>query len=452
MVAELLPRPFCGMLIASLLWRVVCHCEDSIHHELATRLTGTILDILENPRTNQQFSQLLTGILSTWVKPQSQHPQFQHIDIDRLIRVYVNVSTKRGLMIAVAPFFCDNAHILHDHYLSHPKVLDIIVSLIRSPNFHTRTLSFRGIKRYHLMEAEEENLGVFEMSRITSMFREPWPPELERELNACGIERLETMIVVQALGESSEAMKKVFRDHDFYAHGKTLVPLVLRTEYSIGISSWGDDEIRRTNFPCKTYVDTLLQAANAVRTRATPENGEAWMADVLEVKYLLAVSQDKAAAALCARCIKNYPDIGFFYYVIAKEEESTKEAVRLSKIGLRCPNLTPYVRLNLLYNSAMNASLHVQETLISPDKPARADANKYALIAFEDAAAYLREAPPDSRALRRTIYIYIHMLLVLRGHELTLSSPELVVSKLSLLQSYWYNSSIFAGVGSKTQT
>lgn len=432
MVESLALEPTCTYIVAGLIFRVFCRCDQSMREELAIRISTVLMDIIDQFSDDPNLPRLAAAILFssvTNVVQRSEEWNPSPIDVPRLVHTALSVAHKSGIMGIVAPFLANCALDCHKLYLANPKAIDILVALVRSPHFPTRMQNCRGLQGMYFPDEEPEDLGPFDSNRMLKMFQNPLSPELQREMDIFGgLHKSQAFAVTVSVAKCCSAMDKVFRDRDFYAHGKALVPLTLEVEYFLCHGGWDASDISQTGFPCRTFRDTLFHASKVIRERSTPGNGEEWMADVLEVKYLLANSRYKEAATQSLRCIESYPNVAFFYYVACKEESDVDKAIRLAKKGLRCPNLTPYVRLNLLYNAANSAFFRADLKLKDEGGGATLEAYDYAMSALEDAREYIRLSPPDARNLRRTIYIYILALFVLRGNELTLNSPEVVVS------------------------
>lgn len=57
----------------------------------------------------------------------------------------------------------------------------------------------------------------------------------------------------------------------------------------------------------------------------------------------------------------------------------------------------------------------------------------FAMSTLEDSRAYVQECPLDSRRLRPSVYVHVLALMIVKGPELTLNSPDLKVCFLSSL-------------------
>lgn len=438
MIETLLFDTQCQHIVAGLLSRISCNCSFDMREELAVRTSKVLMNVIKQFPSDDRLLKLACAALTQTCFTLTHHdplktPARRHLlDTRRLIRLLVSIARKPGFMQLVAPYLSGASCMCYDDFTAIPEAIDILISLIRCPQIRARMCGLGGIQRLYLGHEEEDVLGsnitpevLMKVLRTASSENSALQSEM---LAFGGYDKSEAYSVLQNMNDTSRVMNQLFHDRDFYSFGKAMAPLITKVEYLLLTAAWPEVEARRTRFPCRTYQDAWPLAAKAIRERGVAQ--EAYLADILDVKYLMSLGQEDESRAISVSLTGKHPNVPFFYYVASLREDNMQLGLQFAKKGLKCPGLTPYVRFNLLYCTLYNASQIAQDKLrfsVTASAQTIAEGFAYARSSIEDAETYMRQAPPDCRWMRPVIYIWIQMLLLLRGHELTLDSPELLV-------------------------
>ncbi|KAI0697325.1 hypothetical protein C8T65DRAFT_698171 [Cerioporus squamosus] len=77
-----------------------------------------------------------------------------------------------------------------------------------------------------------------------------------------------------------------------------------------------------------------------------------------------------------------------------------EDGLRAVKKGLKCPKITPFVRIQILWRATCHAGecgLRILQLAREDDMAARAEGTAFLTSAWEDAKTFISEAPPDTR-------------------------------------------------------
>ncbi|OBZ78395.1 hypothetical protein A0H81_02619 [Grifola frondosa] len=240
------------------------------------------------------------------------------------------------------------------------------------------------------------------------------------------------------------AMMRCAQDHDLYALGKTLSQLILRTEFSIlegGFQTLdertGQYEIRDLGLPFQMWTDALPHCAKALRVRGSPADLD--MADIVELKFLIIRQRIPEAVELGQRAVERNPKLAYAYYAIGMSADNSL-GLRAVKKGLMCKNTTPFVRNYMLWRAVEHAG-NMGVSLLQEAKAGDKDHTEgvaFLMSAFEDAKAFVSDAPPDARHMHTILNWYIILALAIRGPELSENLGELNVAlhKLDLADQF----------------
>ncbi|KAG8695016.1 hypothetical protein FRC08_008114 [Ceratobasidium sp. 394] len=146
---------------------------------------------------------------------------------------------------------------------------------------------------------------------------------------------------------------------------------------------------------------------------------------------------------LCAEALKQFPEVAFFYYAQACWTQESRTALRLSKKGLACSDLTDYVKRGLLHRSAeAGFDMTISTTsfpLAEPGSPAWREGIAILHCAQEDSKAYIEMTSMDQRNLKTVIYTYLCVTFILEGDEAfkNLDIIRPYIQKLSLAEQIY---------------
>ena len=174
------------------------------------------------------------------------------------------------------------------------------------------------------------------------------------------------------------------------------------------------------------WTDALPHCARALRARGTPADLD--MADVLDLKFYIIRSRIPDAIAHGQRAIERNPDLAYAYYAISMGADH-EQGLRAVKKGLKCKNITPFVRHYLLWRAVE----HAGDLGVSTLQEARGEGADHAegiaflMSAWEDAKTFTAEAPPDNRHMQTILNWYIILTIAIKGPELSEDLKELAV-------------------------
>lgn len=273
------------------------------------------------------------------------------------------------------------------------------------------------------------------------------PPNVRRALDAYGRHRTDRVSNKRAVDSYFGLMSDFAaqRDPDLYSVGTELVHMVLENERFFRrcpldpSSQYSPSDIRidptvlaSYGRPLRTFPDVFPLCVDAMRKRGGTANED--KADILEIEYLLITHRSSEACILARKALRRNPRIAFCYFVLADSESDDRAMLRLTKDGLKCPDLPLYFRLWFLRRSAFMAHKIVLELLNysqTTSDTLRAVTEIQSLVnsALTDASLYLADCPPDAQDMPIMAYLHISMMLLARGHELSLDLSDFSVSR-----------------------
>lgn len=238
--------------------------------------------------------------------------------------------------------------------------------------------------------------------------------------------------------EYQKAMMRCAQDHDLVSLGRTLATLIQRTEFAIAEGSFrteGPNGTWRDDFdiglPFKMWTDALPHCAKALRARGTSADLD--MADVVELKYFIIRSRIPDAISAGQRAIARNPNLAYAYYAISMGADHA-EGLRAVKKGLKCKELTPFVRNYLLWRAVEHAG-DLGVMTLQESKAGERDHSEgvaFLMSAWDDAKTFVAEAPPDNRHMQTIINWYIILQLAIKGPELSENLAELTVCTVNV--------------------
>jgi len=322
-----------------------------------------------------------------------------------------------------------------------PSMVTFLVAGLRSIDAAFRCLCLGGLIRLHRMEAEHDQ-RLHDPRKMVACIERGFPPDLSEILMDYGPDRCDTVNILKTSAENQRAMMTVAQDHDIYALALKLAPLIIRTEYSIAEGVFQSENPRTGKFetmdlglPFTMWTDALPHCAEAIRTRGKPN--EIDLADIIEIKYLIIKSRISDAVTLAKKAIKRSPNVAYFYYAITLTADAA-DGLRSAKKGLKCKNITPFVRFQMLWRATEHAGdmgiCRLQESSVGDKKWEEGVA--FLTSALEDSKIYVEQAPPDSKHMKNVLYWYILLNLAIRGPEMSEDLQGLRV-RLGFPLSFW---------------
>ncbi|KAA1477621.1 hypothetical protein DENSPDRAFT_616560 [Dentipellis sp. KUC8613] len=422
----------------------------NVRVEIAKK-TSVLLQLLEEQPNDMKAAELTITTISHAVaavvcnEASPDAKLVKVVDIPRILRVMISFIRKplaltlptnllfehAITMLAGATQHCSKA------YQAYPAAIDFLVACTRSDDIKTRASGVAGILRLHMYDSEPDATEMDPL-KIMAAIKRGWPKNLNDKLMERNPFEGEIVQMMRTLNDFQKAMFQAAEDHDLYGLGLKIAEFIPRTEYSIARGSFtvedphtGKLSVESLGLPFTMWQDSLPHCANAIRARGRPD--EADKADIVDLKYLIMKAQGEQAHAIARKAIQRSPHVGFYYYVLSLGVKQA-DGLRMAKKGLKCPNMTPYVRFGLLFSAAEHAAdlalMYLQDAITGGKEMKEGVA--FAMSAFEDSQTFINEASPDSSKMRNACYINVLMSLLIKGHELSNDMHELLDTKKRL--------------------
>ncbi|OCH85949.1 hypothetical protein OBBRIDRAFT_762123 [Obba rivulosa] len=312
-----------------------------------------------------------------------------------------------------------------------PSMLSFLVACLRSNNIVARVSAITALISLNSSEAEIDR-GEMDPRKLMATAGGQWPDNLVDELMDYGFTRCETILTLSTMRDYQSAMMDVLRTHDLYSLGRTLAGFITRTEYSIndgGAYSSQDPrtgrvQVEDVGLPFVRWGDALPHCAKALRAKGAPADLDA--ADILEIKYHIMKRRIQDAIQVGRATIDRNPQLAYAYYPLGLGGNS-ELGLRGTKKGLKCKQITPFVRHHMLQRAVEHAGtlgINVLPQARAGDKD-YAEGIAFLQSAYEDAKAYIASAPPDARQMGFVLDWLVILTLVIRGPEVDPDLKEL---------------------------
>ncbi|THH00039.1 hypothetical protein EW026_g2433 [Hermanssonia centrifuga] len=414
---------------------VTHHGGVEVRHEIA-KYTSTLLRLMEEFPDDSAVNDLVIVTLahavgSVITDDNVQAHTIRELDMPTVLRLtMVNIRKPDAphymLSHALQLLSCSTLHCYRE-VKAIPSLVKLLVASLRSADLTVRCSSLGGLVRLFHNECERD-LHVKDPQKFMAAIQRGFPDNLSDLLMAHDPTKCDTYVILQTSADYQKAMMRCVQDHDLYALGKTLAGLILKTEFAIaegGFQAYnertGQPEIMDVGLPFKMWSDSLPICAKAVRAKGTPKDLD--MADILDIKFFIMRQRIPEAADLAKRAIERSPQVAYFYYAISLAAELT-QGLRAAKKGLKCKQITPFVRANLLWRCVCHAGdlglTRLQ--MAAPGDTAYSEGIAFLVSALDDAKTFTSEIPPDSRHHINILNWLILLTIALRGSEL---SPDL---------------------------
>ncbi|KAI1781734.1 hypothetical protein LXA43DRAFT_1105429 [Ganoderma leucocontextum] len=332
-----------------------------------------------------------------------------------------------------------------------PSLSSLLVAFLRSRDVMTRALSLIGIFNLSRVGTGPDHQEV-QLERLDNALRctipmpgglADVPPEDFLEL----LQRSHAMMLYASSLQYLSAVTQAARDRDYYTLGRKLHILFQHCP-SVPEGSWRELEeragIRGSTTPeggvsafftsFTVYSDVLPECARALREKGDPSDFAA--ADVIDTKFLLLRNRVADAIVYATQVLERQPRMAFAKYVVSLGSDP-EGSLRAAKEGLQCPDVTQFLRQQLLWRSQDLAGRKALDELLRngsdvPGLPARQAESKALLAtALDDAQVLVAELAPDS-PLRLTILGWIIIVtLILRGDHTTLDDLNHVLEMIA---------------------
>lgn len=322
---------------------------------------------------------------------------------------------------------------LHASYAfkAYPTALSLLAAGLRSKDWVTRCICLGGFIRAFRMDAQDDEFPFDPRKFVATYQASGIPDHLGRIMMAYGNKECDTIVTLSCINESQKAIWDYAesRERDLYALGLKLATLITKAEHAI-IDGFFETQDPQTgefiaadmDMPFMSWWDSLHHTAKAVRSKG--KAGEEDLADILELKYLIGKQALAEVMDLARKGLQRNPEQSYFYYALSLTADNI-QGLRASKKGLKCKNMTPFVKYQLLQRAVDHAGdMGIKLMQTNPERGDRRweEAIAFLMTALQDAKTYIHEAPPDTRHMKTVGYWFV-LLSVLAKPDM---NPNLI--------------------------
>lgn len=223
------------------------------------------------------------------------------------------------------------------------------IASLASQNIQVRLEGFIGVLRVGSSITQFESRQL-EPNRVAAIARSPeeyFTPDLMQALRSQhgGLKGGMIYEIADSAASLDGATLQLGKTWDYAEFGRTLCKRILTCEYSLGRGVMSGPGGKMESFE-----DYFGRAADALTKSTDP--ADAYLPALLRVKMAMGLGDRENVIRLSAEAVRQFPDAAFFYYSQACWTKEPRTALRLSKKGLACSDLTDYVKRGLLHRSA----------------------------------------------------------------------------------------------------
>ncbi|KIJ14557.1 hypothetical protein PAXINDRAFT_163312 [Paxillus involutus ATCC 200175] len=336
-----------------------------------------------------------------------------------------------------------------------PAMIEFLAASLRSSDLSIRCSTLGALLRLNGISSEPDQ-RFNDPNKLIAAVQRGFPDHLSDASMDYGPTLCDSTLTLRSVADYQKAMMQTAQDRDLYKLGLTLAELITRNEFSVGEGGFqvmnertGKPEFMDVGLPFKMWTDALPLAANAIRAKGRAQ--EVDLADMIDMKFFIVRARIPEATALAKKSIQRNPKLPYFYYVMTLGID-VEEGLRCAKKGLKCKNVTRFVRFGLMHRAVEIAGnlgvCRIQESREGDRKWEEGIA--FLTSAFEDAKTYVAEAPPDARHMKNVLYWYICLAIAIKGPEMSTNLSELqaALAKLKIADDF---SNFFGTKPPKTQ-
>ncbi|TFK93235.1 hypothetical protein K466DRAFT_512012, partial [Polyporus arcularius HHB13444] len=331
-----------------------------------------------------------------------------------------------------------------------PALLPLLAAFLRSHSVHARCMALSGFIRLPLAEHGSVRRNI-DPNRLIAAVSGPVPRDLFDLMNAYGLDNCESQLDAAACIEDLPAAMNHFvdsRERDLCVLGERLGKLVLSSQYGMAKLWFQDPRDGRPlegalGLPFSDWWDALPLCAKALRERGRP--GDLDTADVLELKYFQLHHDLDKLVMLAEHVVARNPDLAYAQRALCFSSNYTQSMQAVIR-GLKCTNVTPYVRHELLvcgvrYPSFMG-EMFLRDAVTYNMPGTQGDKRELGLAALKmarkNALTFMAEAPPDAGEMREVLSWYILDTIAMRGPELSedLAALQPILQKLKQTERF----------------
>ncbi|KAG6907808.1 hypothetical protein DXG01_007290 [Tephrocybe rancida] len=417
------------------------HGGAAIRKDIARKTTSTLLRVIDQFPDDKIIGELVVTVLSHSISGVVDGDKitdpalFASIDLRTILKVVTDNSKKEW----ASPYLINhalsllatctlNASVVCKAY---PPMLRYLIAGLRSPDWVTRCTSLGGVIRLHRSESEVD-MRTLDPMKFMACIQRGFAGHLQDRMMDYGLPRCDTFLTLSTSRDFQQAMMTCAQDHNVYSLGLKMAEYILRTEFSIADGMFqsqdpktGKLEVMDIGLPFVRWIDALPPCARAIRAKGNPKEED--LADILDIKFQIMKQRIPDAVELARKGLKRNSGQAYFYYAITLSADHT-EGLRAAKKGLKCKQITPFVRFQLMQRAVEHAG--DMGIMILQDSPAVGKARweegiAFLMSALDDAKIFVEEAPPDNRHMNAVLYWYILLTITINGPDLSTDLREL---------------------------
>ncbi|KAF7793058.1 hypothetical protein EIP86_004163 [Pleurotus ostreatoroseus] len=415
------------------------HSVSEVQQSLA-QYTPTFLRLIDEFPENMKLLELTVGVLSHAINAVLSQDDVDSQTLRRLnmpsvfrhiLAALRNPNATSYLLSHAFNMMAVSSKHCHKDIKAVPALVNFIVAGLRCDELASRCRAWAAL--FAILDPEaERGYPQMDSQKLIASLRRGIPEYLTNVLVDWGNStECDVFVIPRTSQDYQQAMMRCLQDRNMLALGRTLAGLITRAEYSIADGAFqaqnertGRLEIIDTGLPFRSWLDALPICAAGLRQ--TGNASDADMADTLEMKFFLMRKRVSDAVALAQRAVERNAQVAYFYYVMSLTTDMPA-GLRACKKGLKCRQITPFVRTALLVRAVDHAaqlgmSKLADVTIVKAS--VREEAVAFLVSAQEDAKTFISVAPPDSRHMPKMLDWSIMLTLALRGKELSTDLSE----------------------------
>ncbi|EGO29215.1 hypothetical protein SERLADRAFT_359379 [Serpula lacrymans var. lacrymans S7.9] len=439
-IMPLINKPLCRHLALRALTTVTHHGGAEVRREIAVQATPTLLGVLQDYPDDLKAAELairtlahsIGSLINVADKPDIK--DIKRLNVPTMIRLVTGFVRRPGVTVVLVHHAIEllthpTLHFWKDCKAYLPMV-SLLVASLRSTDLLVRSMALGGLLRLEAGAAEVDQ-RFNDPQKFIASIRRKFPQHLSDIMMNYGPDRCDISLTLYSYVDNQDAFMQYAQDQDLYALAKKLAGFITKNEFSITDGGFqtqnphtGRMEEMDLGLPFKRWADALPHCAKIIREKGCV--GEEDLADMLDMKHFVIKSRIPEAVALARKAIERNPRFPYFYYIITLGTE-IEEGLRFAKKGMKCKNITPFVRFAMMQRAVEIAGdLGVCRLLeAQPGDQKWEEGIAFIVSSLDDAKTYISEAPPDARHMKNVLYWYIVLTLVVKGPSMSPGLTEL---------------------------
>lgn len=324
------------------------------------------------------------------------------------------------------------------HHLDIRALATFLGAFARCSNIRTRAIVVSSIMR--LSAGDDEELSPsFSQARLEDLVNDGMPIHLADRLKAFGYERSEILLILESsyrfrclMAEAEARM-----DDDLRTLGRELAYIVQLHEFAVGDKVVDDASRHPQDASVYTsWIYCLYSCAEALRRDLHHTTADLDAADILVMRFSQYRARFQDAVSVGRMAISRNPELAYAYLILSMQNDR-EDGLHMARRGLLCPDMTPFVRTQLLRHAAI-LSTHLGFSLLQSASPVWIERGT-ALVkaALDDTNTFLAEAPPDNSWMLLMLDWKVILTIIVQGPELSPGLLEFEVSNRSR-SSLWH--------------